>query len=768
MDPDTRLGGHERYVWIGILPLLLYLTLTGAGATRGVFVVQFRVLSLAILVVLLAAWAVAAWTRPAARPATTLGLPIALALAALAAATVFSSDPRASAEFLAYGVILAALYLLLVVLMGRPALSRRIVLVTAGAAVALSIGYVVAVFASWVEWWRLVGRLAAPPLRPGYIGLTYEAPGILTAFLVTAGAGSISFLIAGGRRDRVAALAVAACVGVAIVLTGTRGGWLGVGAATIVTATVALVTGGQLRLPRSGRSRAAVGGAIVAFGALVVAVGPAIADRLIHGGGEEFRLTLVANAVRDFQDHPLLGSGPGTWASLRTSYTQAGELDYYIPHAHNVLFQTLAETGIVGLVAGVVLVVAVLRVLVVPAIRSHDRALRSIGLGALFVGGYLLVHQMVDFFMDDPAILFAACLPIAALDAAAVRDRRLAEPQAKRSPTLLARWGHLIGIAAALIAVALIVRIELPALSGAQAAQDLTLGDDRAALANIDDALAGDPGQPAYVWIEGLAAAGLGDRAQALRDLRAVAVHDDLPQAWLNAAALELADGDDSAARADLERALRLGVQQPAVALPATQLWLHLNEREKATSSAIAALSVAPALTDDPWWTTTPELRSVRDAAVESIVEHGDPGQAWQVAMYAGQPAAARSIASALPTGAGQTADLVIDAWDGVPGARDALDAAAEADPTGGAAIWAARVAERDGDLDAAEHYRRMAELSADVAGSDTGYDTVVTDDITSMRQVPGPYANVHFFHVYRRWALADMLVPGLPKLTLE
>ena len=48
---------------------------------------------------------------------------------------------------------------------------------------------------------------------------------------------------------------------------------------------------------------------------------------------------------------PLTGQGPGSWAPDRIAFTDASEIDYYIPHAHNVPAQTLAEFGLVGVVA---------------------------------------------------------------------------------------------------------------------------------------------------------------------------------------------------------------------------------------------------------------------------------------------------------------------------------------------------------------------------------------------------------------------------------
>ena len=767
MQSSAALSRHDRLIWAAVLPLLLYLTLTGAGATPGIFVTPFRLVSLVILGLVFSAWTILAWTHPGARPRTTLMLPIGLALLAMGISTVASADIRAGAEFLAYAVALTGLYLLLVIVMGRPALARRIVVVLAGATLTLAVAYIIFVVASWTEWWNLVGHLAVPPTRPAYAALSYEAPGILSAFLVTAAAASIAFLLPGGRGDRALSLALVVAVGAAVVLASSRGSWLGAMVAVVVTAATAMVTGGRLAVPGSARARVTIAGLAVIGAVGLLAIGPAIVSRVLSGGGNE-RLTFAAAAIRIFEQHPILGSGPGTWGPLRASHTLAGEIDLYIPHAHNVLLQTLAETGALGVVAGAVLGLSVLR-LAVSAIRSGDFERRAVGLGAVFVGTYLLAHQMVDFFMDEPAVLFAAVLPVAALDADALRHVAAARVTSQRASWRSALPGSAVGIAGALIALALLVRVELPAMIAWHASDLLTEGQYEHALEHIDDALSRDPGQSTYLWIQALAAAGIGDTAMARADFRAVGEHDDLPQAWLNLAALDLNAGDPAAARQELERALRLGIQQPAITVPAVQLWLRLGNQEEAVRAALFALWIAPALTDDPWWNTSPALTRVRDKARSELLSNEQAASAaWQVAMYAGDFSTSRAIAIRLPPQQGRLARLVIDAWAGVDAALPALEAQARDQPQSDASKWVARVAEHNGDGATAAAFRHWAELGSDAAGVDSGYDTVVTNRLGVFHPVPGPDANFHFWHVYRRAVPGDMLLDTLPKLTMR
>ena len=140
-----------------------------------------------------------------------------------------------------------------------------------------------------------------------------------------------------------------------MIVSGTRGAWLALG----LTAVVALglwLAGGRARdrvgaIVGTTQGRVALAGvAIVAVVGLVV-LGPTVADRVLFGndGG---RISYWTAAIRMFTDAPVSGVGPGMWAPQRIFHTAEGELDYYIPHAHNVYLQTAADSGLIGLVCG--------------------------------------------------------------------------------------------------------------------------------------------------------------------------------------------------------------------------------------------------------------------------------------------------------------------------------------------------------------------------------------------------------------------------------
>ena len=617
MQSPGNLSRREGIAWLAVLPLLLYLLLTGAGASNGTYLVPFRIVSLAILVGVFAGWAWAAWLHPAARPRSVLAPVIVLIVAAQTVAAVLSPLPRIGLEYAGYTGILAGLYLLLVRLLARPSLARRIALVVAVVTLVIAGLYLAVVVGIWLDWWAILGRLTVPPLRPEYQALMYGAPGILTAFLVCAAVASISMLWPSGSF-RALCVALAAVVLIAVVVASARSAWAGVAAAAVIGAVVILLTGRRLAIPRAPRTLAM--GAIAGLGVLLVAlaIGPALIRRFTLGGGEEFRVSLAGNAMRLFSEHPLTGGGPGQWVISRTSLTAPSEIDWYIPHAHNVATQTLAESGVLGAIVGIVAILAVGHV-VIRAFRSGDVTRRSLAIGVVVIATYFAVHQLFDFFLDMPAIMFAAVLPLAGLDAmdlaASGQEQRPPSRRLVAVPTVLA-----------IVPLLLLLAVERPALLG-EAAAEVLPGDPAQAVALATEAIDADGEPTPYRWTRGLAEASLGNDAAALADLDG-GCHAGRPppgvagcrvppgEAWATTMPLESSSNGPSGSDTSSQR---------STSRRSRSSW-HSATGQRAEEQAVLALPGAPTLTDDPWWQSSPELQSLHDAAVVRVVEGPDLG----------------------------------------------------------------------------------------------------------------------------------------------
>jgi O-antigen ligase len=126
------------------------------------------------------------------------------------------------------------------------------------------------------------------------------------------------------------------------------------------------------------------------------------------------RRLLTHDTLRMFADHPWLGTGLGSFATIYPRYRSfASDLDW--DHAHNDYAEALAETGIVG----GALIVAALGLFFVGAFSNLRQRLEStsgwIRLGAAVGCCGLLIHSLADFNLHIPAnaAWFSLCAGIA-------------------------------------------------------------------------------------------------------------------------------------------------------------------------------------------------------------------------------------------------------------------------------------------------------------------------------------------------------------------
>lgn len=163
-----------------------------------------------------------------------------------------------------------------------------------------------------------------------------------------------------------------------LVFTQSRGGWVGFVAACIL---LALLTGWKvMRHPQTDRRRAflMVGMVmlLVGIGAGILWMVPQFQDRiktLVDSDFNRARVLIWQSAFNMFKAQPLWGHGYGTFV-VKVPLFKPPELDQYHPfsrhllsHAHNEFLETAAETGIIGLL----LQLSVLMLLYGSAIRAY-------------------------------------------------------------------------------------------------------------------------------------------------------------------------------------------------------------------------------------------------------------------------------------------------------------------------------------------------------------------------------------------------------------
>lgn len=763
-------GLQGRIVAWPFVAILAAYCLFWGGAWPATYYTNLRIWALIPAFAVVGVWIVIATRSPVWRPSTILAPAFAAAFAAFAICSVTSRFPRFSVEYLALAVLLAALYLILQRLMASDFFRPRMVSFAAIAGMVIGIAYLLIVVPHWITWWGLIGRVAAPPLRPFFEGLTFGNPSAVMTASVLLAAPVVAHLAGGERTSRIGALGVIALAAVVTILSGSRAGWLAIGITVIVVGVLWLApTEHRASLVGLVRSRSAQ---MLALAVLVLAavgafaVGPGLLLRA-SAGGEAVRTDFYAESVRMFQSSPLVGTGPGTWVVERIAFTPPSETDYYVPHAHNIYLQTLAEFGLVGLLAGVVVVFALGRLLL-GALRDPDPGRRRMGWATLFATVYFGAHQLLDSYANAPAILFAFAIPVAWLDATAPEGPRLSVPRLRWAwarPRTIGVLAGAAGIVAIGSSAAFLAWSENGAMLMSHARDLLNDRKPAEAIAPLIEAIRIDPAMPPYHLALGLALADTGDLAGAEGHLSMAATMDSVPEAWLDLAAVRARLGETDAAREALSQALRLGDQQAGVALGAGVVQLQIGEIDDAVDSFADALLITPTLAGDSWWTSDHARAAVWPAAYRAAFDRGPTTAQFAMALEADDATGAASAMAAMndPNEA-ITSGIVVKAWGGDAGALAQLEARARERPLDYPVVnWCALLLRRSGADDEAADYATWAETVrpySSVRGHEVRVATGSKADF-----IAGINTQFYGHYTYRRPLPNHQLVDWLPEL---
>jgi O-antigen ligase len=765
---DTTRDSIVRWsAWVLIVIGLVYLVVGGGGSPLGIYILVLRVGSVAALLGALAIWLLAALRDPFWRPRTALAPAIIVGLAAFTLSNIASDRPRVGADYVAYAVLLACAYLLLQRLFAHRFFGPRIGMLTVLLCAGFASIYLFGVVREWIALWTQLGRFVTPPLRPFDAFLVYGNPNPIATVVVLLWVGSVAHLGIETRRTRLTVASLSLLSGAAVFLSGSRGSWISFVAAGLIVALSwfasawrrGTVTSSAVRdvasVFRSARARLVVVSLVAAVVVVVLVLSPGLVRRITENGTDT-RLVFLQASLRMFESRPLTGVGPGMWVVDRLRYTDPTAGDLYVPHAHNIVSEGLAETGLVGLFAGLVLA-ASLVLLVLRGVRSPDRVTRRLAWGALFASIYFLASQMTDFFANLPAVGFCYALTVARLDAAIEAGGPDTFPRPRSSSQALWTIAAIaLGLAGAAIWLA---HSEEAASRSDQAVRSANAGNWNEALAEARLANEHDPGMSPYLFTLGVAEAHAGDKSAALEHLRQSVVIDDYPTTWLDIARLQLDLGHTNEARDAVAAAMRIGYQEPDVAVGAFAVDLELGDRTAAVGALTSALVFAPGLASDPYW-NDPIRRPIFDDALSSALRATDRSIAYKIALEAGRLEDAASLAAAIPSDARLIPSLVVRAWSGDRAAFDRLHGIALDDPVGS---------------DAAAFCRRIAEISlepgwsrgrwtCDGTGTPSAVLVVRVDPPPTWRGIlPGANAFQHWAFTYRRFAPSDDLVPGLP-----
>jgi len=367
----------------------------------GTFVAGQSIASLALVVPAgLAVWLLVTDERPV--PGSILLLGLALGIVSSLVAAAGGVNPESGFNRVIVGFV-ALGYATAIAMAYRPGLERDALDYLSLVSGAVSIKALTAAgsLEASVGGWVVDGRLTTPFAQPNELG-------IFCAMMLPV---AVTCLVLARSRTRKTLLAVAsAAIAAALLLSMSRGGWIG---ATVALTAVAAV------LPSTRRLLAAVGASTAATCLLALVLPPTTPLLGLLGirlrslgdtGANEYdaRPLIWGEAWRQISERPWLGVGPDGYRVAATDSVSTIS-SYGADHAHDIYLAVLVERGVVGLAAGAVVLAGAS-----VALLRHFRRIRLAGPGAAPGSAYavavlaglfaVLVHGVFDVPLRNPIV----------------------------------------------------------------------------------------------------------------------------------------------------------------------------------------------------------------------------------------------------------------------------------------------------------------------------------------------------------------------------
>lgn len=400
------------------------------------------------------------------------------------------------------------------------------------------------------------------------------------------------------RAARRALWVLAALLLVIALLTNSRGGWISLAAGGGIFVLLMIIQDARAqRLVR--RYAVPIAIFLVALAAAGGLLFVRVSSSTGHATGDVLRFDLWRGALEIAGDHPVLGVGAGEFGKAYRMIREPDYVDNRLGTAHNYYLNSLAESGIIG-----ILIAAALGGLILwswwKLWRSADSRARKTQLaGALAALVGFAAQSLFDTFTSTPLVLLALTLIAFCVTA----------PRSKIDPPLK---GNRPAAIAALVLVG-VYALGLFRADQAYAAFNASLGGD---IQQAQAAVALDPSLNLYrIQVAYLTAANLAPDADPTPAIavyeRALALEPTWDTGWMNLAALYQRQGETAKALDALQRALNIDHMNGA-----RLMWARIaDETESAPAEEIIDAYVrflsAPKdgyLPMDPFWGET-ELR---------------------------------------------------------------------------------------------------------------------------------------------------------------
>lgn len=475
--------------WVSIVPVLVALVVFKLAISDGGRDPQALTLATSVIFALLA---LLVWTG-VARP-VAVSRPVLALVVVMAASSAWSVRPEASVR----EALLWMAYLGIVVVTASS---------LSGMAAARRLLDAAAVIAGWLCLIALFNFWGAN--NPGMRWYsTFYWPNPFAAFLLLVlPLQFIRMVHARTGREALFHGLLALLLAVSFVLTYSRGAWLSL---AVVAPVALLVARPPSWITAVWRATVLAAMVTVAVIGLTHAAGPVSSGQTVAGRAASIadagdvsiqgRWNFWRAGLEIFRDHPLGGSGAGTFGAVHARYQR--DPRFYARDAHNLYVQTAAELGVAGMLAmgAVLLSVGALWFRSLAHARGKDEypIIAGVGLG---VAAYL-AHSAVEMnwaFPANPAMVFVL------LGVLAWYDRAVQAPAPSRRSWRRTGW-HVAAVAALLIAIAAVQTMQWAHRQAVDGQRLARAGDWEAASGRFAQATRANPLHGGYHALRALAA----------------------------------------------------------------------------------------------------------------------------------------------------------------------------------------------------------------------------------------------------------------------
>jgi O-antigen ligase/tetratricopeptide (TPR) repeat protein len=204
-----------------------------------------------------------------------------------------------------------------------------------------------------------------------------------------------------------------------LIFSSSRGGVLGIIGGLIILLLLSILHHGwfiELKewIKRKPRLSIAI---FIFIGVIILAIGLASMFTFLqhpsHGAGFwDSRLSIWQKALQIWESSPLIGIGPGRFPFEYLKISHSIPPGEWITNAHQTLLTTLVESGLLGCIALVVLIVGIFQK-VISLYRILESEHRLVVAGAMAgIFGFIL-HSLVDDFTDWPVVMISCVFLLA-------------------------------------------------------------------------------------------------------------------------------------------------------------------------------------------------------------------------------------------------------------------------------------------------------------------------------------------------------------------